>query len=319
MVRALLGVTAVLIMISSGEAVADEQLIELSVSDAPGRYAPYSWVPEDRDLHFGEVPLEHVRAAAGDAADSAGCSVTRKAATAMVLAMTWPEVAPSGAAPSPMTLSRWDNQPTLGDPRGRAPGLWFHPGIGMWQLDSAGLGTGLTAAEAMDTELVAERIAPYIATRYCAERNDGASPADARSYAWRAWHACRSGACEDAYRRALNGVIAVDDVGRLGGAEERRCWFRGAAHDCTYVDPSAATGSTWWTRESAGRSPVTAPFYSLKLDGEPETELRYWLASDSRAKSDVTARRRFGTDAREGLRWATGSGLCDLTEQRGDC
>lgn len=319
MTKVWLGATAVIAMATAGQAAADEDPFAPAPHGATERPVPHSWVPEDRELQFGSEPLEHVRLAASDAADNAECAVTHESASAMVLAMTWPEVAPSGAPPSPMTLSRWDDQPALGDPLDRAPGLWFHPGIGMWQLDSAGLGTHLTAAEAMDTRLVAGWIAPYIVTRYCASWVAGTSTADARSYAWRAWHACRSGACEDTYHRALGSVTAVDDVGRLGGADARTCWFQGAAHDCTFVDPAAAQGSAWWARESAGRSPVTAPFYSLKLGGEPETELRYWLAADSGAQTDVTARRQFGIDARDGLRWGPGDGLCDLTEQRGEC
>jgi hypothetical protein len=284
---------------------------ELAIANAP--------VAPDQVLQFGAVPLGYAQDAAATAAGSASCAITAAEATALLIAMTWPEVSPGGAPPSPMTLSRWDTQSSLADPHGRAPGLWFHPGIGMWQLDSAGLGTDFTAAEAMDTQNAASRMAPYIVNRYCTSRNSGASPAQARAHAWQAWVACRQGACEDTYHRALAGVTAVDGVDRHGGALPRRCWFQGGAHDCTFVDVANAQGATWWTQPGGGPSPVAAPFYVIKLGGSPAVELRYWLAQDSGASTDVQATRPFGANARGGLTWATGPGLCDLTAWRGDC
>ncbi|NDL58819.1 hypothetical protein [Phytoactinopolyspora mesophila] len=298
---------------TAGDATPDDtaSVEELKLANA--------WVPQNQDLRFGAVPLGYVRDAAAQAADQASCSISHNAATALVIAMTWPEVAPSGAAPSPMTLSRYDTQSSLGDPQNRAPGLWFHPGIGMWQLDSAGLGTDYTAAEAMDSRYAANRMAPFIVNKYCTRINSGASPAAARSHAWTDWVACRQGACEDTYQRALSGVTAVDGVDRRGGTEMRRCWYRGAAHDCAFVDPAKAQGSAWWAAPGGGRSPIAAPFYVIKLEGSNTTELRYWLSQDSGANTDVEARRPFGTNARGGLTWNTGPGICDLTAQRGDC
>ncbi|PSL08235.1 hypothetical protein CLV30_101205 [Haloactinopolyspora alba] len=278
-----------------------------------------AWVPRSQQLRFGAEPLDYVTDAATRAAGSATCSITANEATAMVIAMTWPEVSPSGAPPSPMTLSRYDTQPSLGDPQNRAPGLWFHPGIGMWQLDSAGLGTDFTAAEAMDTKYAAERMAPFIVDKYCARRADGAGRAAARAHAWTDWVACREGACENTYQRALDGVVTDDSVGRYGGAEPRRCWYRGAAHDCMFVDPAAAQGSDWWAAPGGGRSPVAAPFYVIRLDGVRTTELRYWLTLDSGAAGDVEVVRPFGANARGGLTWRQGPGMCDMTAWRGDC
>ena len=91
-------------------------------------------------MSFGAEPWADVSAAAADAAANASCSIDEKYATALSVAMIWPEVSPSGEAPSPMTLSRYDTQPTLGDPQGRANGLWFHPGIGMWATRLGGVG-----------------------------------------------------------------------------------------------------------------------------------------------------------------------------------
>lgn len=279
-----------------------------------------AWVPESAELRFGSEPLAHVQDSAAAAADAASCSITADEATALSIAMTWPEVAPSGAPPSPMTLSRYDIQPTLGDPQDRAEGLWFHPGIGMWQLDSAGLGTDFTAGEAMNTEYAASRMAPFLVGKYCDRIDAGASPADARAYAWTDWVACREGACEDIYQRALQGVTPVDGVGNYGGAEVRQCEVDGTTYECVLVDPANAQGSDWWADPANGRSPVAAPFYVFRQDGSTgSTEVRYWLAADSGAGEDVRADRPFGGNARDSLTWSTGSGLCDLTTGRGDC
>lgn len=279
-----------------------------------------AWVPKNQDLQFGAEPLEMTRAAAAEAAGAASCSIGEDAALALVIAMTWPEVAPSGEPPSPMTLSRYDTQPELGDPSGRAEGLWFHPGIGMWQMDSAGLGNDYTASEAMDVQYTAGRAAPYIIGKYCDAVNGGSSEASARATAWSDWVACGNGACEDVYQRVLaNGVTPVDGVGRYGGAEVRECEYDGQTLPCTFVDPANAQGANWWAAPGGGRSPIAAPFYVLKLDNDPATEVRYWLAEDSGAGEDVSASRPFGGNARDSLTWETGSGLCDTTAGRGSC
>lgn len=280
-----------------------------------------AWVPKNQDLQFGAEPLELTRDAASAAAAEASCSIGDDAALALVISMTWPEVAPSGEPPSPMTLSRYDVQSSLGDPEGRAEGLWFHPGIGMWQMDSAGLGNDYTASEAMDVQYTAGRAAPYIVGKYCDAVNGGASEASARATAWSDWVACGDGACEDVYHRVLSdGVTPVEGVGRFGGAEVRECTYEGETMPCTFVDPANAQGANWWAAPGGGRSPVAAPFYVLKLEsGDTTTELRYWLAEDSGAGEDVSAARPFGGNARDSLTWATGSGLCDTTTGRGSC
>ncbi|GAA4892228.1 hypothetical protein LX16_2042 [Stackebrandtia albiflava] len=272
-------------------------------------------------MYFGAKPLSDVTTAATAAANAASCAITPKYATALVIAMTWPEVSPSGEAPSPMTLSRYDTQSSLGDPQDRADGLWFHPGIGMWQLDSAGLGTTFTAMEAMDTETAANRMAPFIVNKYCGRINAGATAPSARASAWADWVACRSGACDTIFWRIYNnGVTPVQGVGRYGGGEARECRFNGVTQACLYVDPAQAEGADWWARPGGGRSPVAAPFYVFKqqVNGKT-TEVRYWLRADSGAGTDVVATRAFGTNARGGLVWRTGSGFCDLTTGTGSC
>ncbi|MGH8879505.1 MAG: hypothetical protein ACRD0P_19510 [Stackebrandtia sp.] len=279
-----------------------------------------AWVDPAADLQFGTEPYNAVKKAAEEYVPGAPCSIAPDVATALSIAMTWPETAPSGEPPSPMTLSRYDTQPTLGDPEGRAESLWFHPGIGMWQMDSAGLGTDYTAGEAINVEYTAGRAVPVIVDEYCNSLNGGAGEADARRAAWQPWVACWEGACEDTYQRALAGVVTDDSVTNLGGGESRECEFSGAPVECLFVDPSKAQGANWWADPAGGRSPIAAPFYVYRLtDGDTITEVRYWLAADSGAATDVQASRPFGGNARDSLTWAAGGGLCDTTADRGKC
>ncbi|MFC7340939.1 hypothetical protein [Saccharopolyspora griseoalba] len=280
----------------------------------------HSWVAPG-PLRFGTAPYAQVRAAATAAAGSAACEVSPAEATDLTLSPTWPEVAPSGNAPSPMTLSRYDDQPSLSDPKQRSEALYFNPGVGAWQLDSAGLGADITAAEAIDVSAAADQVAPHVVDRYCAAINSGASAASARAEAWRAWRACGTGACEDVFQRLRGGaLVQVDDVGRYGGAERRVCGFEGVRYDCLYVDPGRAQGDNAWTVPHYGPAPVPAPFYAFTYaENGREYEVRYWAKADSGAVSDVSVSRELGVDARDRLSWSAEPGLCDLTAGRGRC
>ncbi|WP_017606425.1 hypothetical protein [Nocardiopsis alkaliphila] len=268
-------------------------------------------------LSFGAEPLAAARSAAESAAAGASCAISADAATALALAPVWPEVsAGSSVAPSPMTLSRYDNQSGLYDPAGRE-GLFFNPGVGLWQMDSAGLGTNNTAGEAIDSVWVSDFVVPYVVDKYCTALNGGSTAPAARATAWADWNACRAGDCDTMYWRAFNNGIGTDpSVGRYGGAEPRTCWFEGASRDCLFVDVTKAQGADWWTNPSSGRSPVPHPFYVFRADGE---EVRVWLAQDSGHAVDVAVTRPFGGNARDSLTWTDGQGLCDTTLGRGSC
>ncbi|WP_406688924.1 hypothetical protein REH65_22055 [Saccharopolyspora sp. ID03-671] len=279
------------------------------------------WVVPLAPLHFGAEPYEAVETAAATAAGEADCSISTTAATYLTLSTTWPEVSPSGASPSPMTLSRYDDQASLADPEQRAEGLFFNPGVGIWQLDSAGLGAKETAATAIDSSSAAAAMAPRMVGKYCSAINAGNSEAQARASAWGDWHACDSGACEDVYQRlSSDGVTKDDGVDRYGGAEMRTCTFEGAEYDCLYVDPAEAQGEDAWTSPDYGPAPVPAPFYAFTYteDGV-DYEVRYWLKGDSGADTDVSASRELGVDARSKLSWAEESSLCDATTGTGNC
>lgn len=279
-----------------------------------------SWVAPG-PLRFGAVPHAEARSAATDAAATADCAISAAEATDLTLSPTWPEVAPSGNAPSPMTLSRYDDQASLADPKQRSEALYFSPGVGVWQLDSAGLGAGLTAAEAIDVSSAAAVVAPHVVDRYCAAINAGASAADARASAWRAWRACGTGACEDVFQRLRGGaLVEVDGVDRHGGAQRRVCSFEGVRYDCLHVDPGKAQGDSAWAAPHYGPAPLPAPFYVLTYaEGGREYEVRYWTRADSGAVSDVSVSRELGVDARDRLSWSVESTLCDMTAWRGNC
>lgn len=271
------------------------------------------------DLHFGAEPLAAITETAARVVETAGCAITAEQATALALAPTWPETSGDGASPSPMTLSRYDIQETLGDPAGRQ-GLWFHPGVGVWQLDSAGPGTNNTAAEAMDVGYISTIVVPGMVETYCANVNDGVAEPPARRAAWQPWVACWEGACEDTYTRALAGVVPDETVDLYGGAELRACTFRGVEVSCVFVDPASAQGNAWWAEPDAGRSPISAPFYSIRWEEAGTSfEIRHWLDLDTGAGTDVTASRPFSGNARDSLTWVDESALCDLTTARGAC
>lgn len=272
-------------------------------------------------LAFGAEPYEAVRSAAATAAGSADCTISAEAATNLTLSTTWPEVAGSGEAPSPMTLSRYDDQTSLADPEQRAKGLFFNPGVGIWQLDSAGLGADETAATAIDSVGAAKKMAPYMVGKYCAAINGGSTAASARAAAWKDWHACDAGACESIYQRLeADGVTKDDSVNRYGGAQPRTCAYEGAEYDCLHVDPSKAQGEDAWTSPDFGPAPVPAPFYVFTYaEGGKKYEVRYWLKAESGADTDVSASRELGVNARTKLSWAEESSLCDTTTGTGNC
>ncbi|KAA5832713.1 hypothetical protein ABT337_12900 [Saccharopolyspora hirsuta] len=273
------------------------------------------------ELKFGAEPYEAVSSAAADAAGKASCEISAEDATNLVLSPTWPEVSGSGDSPSPMTLSRYDDQTSLADPEQRAKGLFFNPGVGVWQLDSAGLGADETAATAIDSVGAAQKMAPYIVGKYCTAIGGGSTAAQARAAAWKDWHACDQGACESIYERLkADGVVKDPTVTRYGGAEMRTCTYEGAEYDCLYVDPSSAQGEDAWTAPDYGPAPVPDPFYVFTYTKSgKDYEVRYWLKADSGAKTDVSASRELGVNARTKLTWEAESGLCDTTTGSGNC
>ncbi|MGH9232810.1 MAG: hypothetical protein ACRD0R_05665 [Acidimicrobiales bacterium] len=150
--------------------------------------------------YFGAGAYRGIRAAV--AATPRVCDLSDDALTALVLAPIFKEVSMAetpDAAPSPMTLSRWDEWTGVksgsnnmdanyglyafrdphATPYRRA---YWTPGIGIFQYDVAGVGAPYTAAEMMNVELIARDVAAGMAKRYCAATGDGYAK---RAAAWR--------------------------------------------------------------------------------------------------------------------------------------
>jgi hypothetical protein len=298
--------------------------------------------------HIGSTALNVIRAEAADAlAAHPGCAfLTNDRLTATALATIYKE---SGSgltrAPSPMTLSRYDVYRPGGSyyqqlnyglyafrdastPYQRA---FWHPGVGLWQLDEAGLGVNYAANQRISTTTSSTFVVDYLADRWCSPSSPS-SELEGRLRAWGDWGCRQSPTNSSCLRlrelyeelhteRGLDRLI-VDPIADLGGASARTCRFGdGSQMPCTYVDPGAAQGDTWWRGDLAGATPIAAPFYVTTWAGE---ERRHWLKEDTGYAIDITAFRTIGRNSRptsslDGIRWTSSSTLCDVTASRGRC
>jgi hypothetical protein len=308
--------------------------------------------------YFGQHPLGDVHVAVDYYAPKAGnekCSIPPNAFFAYMLAPTWWEVAGESRSntPSPMTLSRGDDGPTLYAPGGaQYRRAFWHTGIGMWQLDDRGDGTDLSV-EKFNSISSSFQIALKMAGRYC---NDS-------SYysIWAPFCACGSdGTCAPHNRdrciptatNIINGTPIQEDTSTesSGGIEMRTCSLPGQAQvfQCFYVKPTVPpaqgyTGSPsgtpygWISYPDATTLPLAKPFYVYKQwpDGSDghSYEWRYWMAEDTGFGQDFAARRQYGTWSKDKLCWISTSGstpascnlppsslgLCDVTASRGAC
>lgn len=281
--------------------------------------------PAQATQTFGSTPLDDVL---GASQAEAACGLTRDKLAAIVLAPTFPETGatPPTAAPSPMTLSRYDNQPSLhafGNPDPAFMNAFFHPGVGAWQFDSAG-GWGLSADAVINTFTASALAADVMARRYCTAAGDPSlTDAQRRAYAWLPWHGCNTGACESIYNDLFDGVrlrnlVRDATVGRLGGMEQRTCRLINevTSFTCWYVDPARAQGHTAFRAPGFGPSPITAPFYVYSRNGR---EYRHWLVADTGYAAEVSASKPLPANARTSLTWSGTWMLCDLVTARGTC
>jgi hypothetical protein len=253
------------------------------------------------------------------------CGLTRDQLAAMMLTPVYFEVGdPTNQSPSPMTLSRYDTSSGLyafSQP-GSFNKAFFHPGIGLWQFDSAG-GWPLTASTAINTYTSASQAATVMSSRWC---NATGTDAAKRAYAWGPWLECTGGqtgvgSCEAMYASILlSGVFTVNadpSVSSLGGMEQRTCNVAGIGQvACSYVDPSRAQGNKAFTAPGYGPSPLTAPFYVYDFNGR---EYRHWLSIDTGYPGTIEADKPITSNARTSLTWRNNqSTLCDVTANRGD-
>lgn len=140
--------------------------------------------------YFGRDPFNAVLAAATSAnrtCTSPPRTISAEGLAALVLAPVFKEssaATTADSAPSPMTLSRYDewtgtyststtnSDANYGLYAFRNPytaylRAYWHPGIGIWQYDSAGVGAPFTAIERMNVNVVAPDAAAGMVARYC--------------------------------------------------------------------------------------------------------------------------------------------------------
>lgn len=304
------------------------ELIEAGSPEDPSATSPDGNVASRADVakyRFSAEGYAAVQAAANAAAIPAGCPIDRRGIAFMVLAPTFRETgagSPFGphpsATPSPMTLSRWDNQTnlhSLSNP-GAFTRVFWHPGIGAWQFDSAG-GWGKTAYERIDMTKIAATAVQVMLSGFCqghaiayqrflrGEIEREQIFPDARNRAWDPWVACwrsKGDYCEPIYTSMYNdGIIADATVSAAGGATASTCTIPGSPtpRTCYRIDPGSAQGyrSSWVGQPdgNASLAPLSYPFYSLS-DGA--REWRIWQAADTGLGVTFWASKPLGVNAR---------------------
>jgi hypothetical protein len=269
--------------------------------------------PAEATRSFGATPLDDVLYWAGH---EKRCGLSTHELAALMLAPTFPETgAPSSASPAPMTMSRWDNQSGLHSFGSRAAykNAFWHPGVGPWQFDSAGLGSYHGANGRIDTFVSAAHAAATMATRWCA--SSGAT-SSRLSYVWAPWFGCGPSTCHTIFAQIYDGSTLIDidgqaEVTSTGGMQETSCTGpgQGATFTCWRVDPSRAEGHSAFTASGFGPAPITAPFYVYTAGGY---EYRHWLRADTGYDTGVWATRPLGANARSGITWHSGESLTDV-------
>jgi len=280
---------------------------------------------------FGSQPLDDVIAAANaNVAGRSNCPLTADRLAAMMLAPVYSETGAINSrsyTPAPMTLSRWDTQAALyafGSTTTQYPKAFWHPGVGMWQFDSAGF-WNLTTAQAISSNNSANAAAKVLADRFCA--STATDVMDRMRFAWSPWYACATGAtvCISIFNElfvnnTFTNVVRDPSVTRLGGMVARTCRIGGVTElPCHRVDPAAAQGYAAWAIPAAGPTPVSSPFYNYVVG---DIEYRYWAAADSGYPVSVIASKRITANARTSLTWQIATGataLCDVNAGIGDC
>lgn len=221
--------------------------------------------------YFGQGPWEAIKAATEATTRCAGLSAP--GLTALVVSPIFKESSAATlptSAPSPMTLSRYDEWNgvmatttnvsanyglyAFRDPYTAYTRAYWHPGIGIFQYDSAGVGAPYTAIERMDVRTVAADVARGMAARYCAPPVNIVGHAapfteqERRDAAWWPWWAgTTTRGCplcqiefdrmtgEDPY---FSNISLVPGITATGGAVRRSCTLGGQTYECWYINPS---------------------------------------------------------------------------------
>lgn len=279
---------------------------------------------------FGSAPLTTIKNEAG----ITRCTgLTKNELAAMMLAPTWDETgAGSSGAPSPMAMSRYDLDQDLYSFNTTATEVrvYWHPGIGLWQLDDAGFASQLTANQRIAVATAANKVAVEMKNRYC---NASGTDAARRAAAFAPWFACGGSNCESIYQSiycsgsdTVCNITTLANPGGWGGMSSRTCRFRAdtsTSFNCWYVDINGAQGDTSvWKQDpktgSGSISPLTFAFY-VWADGTKE--VRDWIIDDTGYGREVRASRTLGANSRNGLDWKEPAApLCETSpNHRGTC
>ncbi|GBF77316.1 hypothetical protein PA598K_05860 [Paenibacillus sp. 598K] len=291
--------------------------------------APQDKLSIMQTARFGSVPTDDVITAAGNNNNNTGLTANHLAA--IMLSVTWPEVTGNDRTltPSPMTVGRADTghsrlypfQNT--SPTGPYARAFWNTGIGVFQIDSAGLGSSLAFHNRVLTNTASQVVAASIASRY---RSASGTAVEKRRAAWSQWYACGSNAvnCENNYNAIYstsNDIISLSKdttVARGGGLVSRTCYNTSNPSNtwaCYKWNADQAQGHTgsWRYAPLNGSSsllPVPLPFYTYSsVVGSNTVEYRHWLTADTGYSTSLYGSRLFNTNARNSVNWTSPSAL----------
>lgn len=282
---------------------------------------------------FGDTPTTDTLNSAS--ANKATAGITTNNLAAIVFSVTWPEVTGNNTSltPSPMTIGRADVSTSNGTK------LWadgqvnstykyvrahWSAGVGVWQLDSSGLGADVAFQNSVLTDTASSIVASEMARLY---KSATGTAADKRKAAWGPWFGCGTGKtkCETIYNTLYNSstdVISItrdSTVSRGGGIVSKTCYNTATPSvtwSCYKFNASVAQGHTGsWNyaplNGSSSLEPVPLPFLTYwKADTSGnKTEYRHWLKADTGYDTSKWASRPFGTNARNSVVWQANSPL----------
>ncbi|QCT03500.1 hypothetical protein E6C60_2788 [Paenibacillus algicola] len=291
--------------------------------------APTKDMSLKQTARFGDVPTTDVITAAGNNNTNTGLSTNHLAA--LMFSVTWPEVTGNDRTltPSPMTVGRADTGHTRlypfqnTSPSGPYARAFWNTGVGVFQIDSAGLGSNAAFHNRVLTNTASQLVAASMASRYMSASGTASQK---RRAAWSQWYACGSNAvnCENNYNAIYstsNDVISLSrdtTVARGGGMVSRTCYNTSNPSNtwaCYKWNANQAQGHTdsWRYNPLNGSSnllPVPLPFYTYSsVVGSNTVEYRHWLTADTGYTTSLYGSRLFGTNARNSVNWSSPSAL----------
>lgn len=308
--RALVAIVAAGVLVSSAFVSVQAAPVAPSVPSAPVATAAdgikASTTAAGAKYYFGAGPLDAVNTAAAEyvTAGRSSCGISVRGLAGLMLAPTYGETgAGTLAAPSPMTLSRYDVEIGLYALSNKTvyPRVFWHPGVGAWQFDDIG-GWAKTASERIDVAKIAPLAASVMDAAYC--RSKATKPGDeaaARAAAWKPWHACNENRCSPVFESLIAfGAIKVFAVENTGGTTPATCRIPGSAvdRDCVRVDASQAQGNTVWRVTPGGTTSMAPLSYPFTVVSDGTNEWRMWANADTGYGVDIAASKPLAANSR---------------------